>query len=205
MTPNDLGGVKKAYFDLLDLIIKYRIKEPIGRVGLTHIPKTEVDSIQGLKFESYVGYLIRDSVLDTIKKGKKSLTFEISKINDVNTIIVDCLKTVEEMTAYKNSLIVEKGWQSVQVTSHGNGASLHFDMRRRNGSGDKVDLSNKEGKFVSYLLSGENIEKNRNEIAKGLGISAPKVSSFKNSIKRKLGDLGYTEEETDDMLRTYKR
>lgn len=205
MTPQERASVKKAYFDLLDLIIKYRIREPLGKLGLTHIPKSEVDAISGLKFNTSFEVLHNDKIIGILKKGKKELLYDVVTQGKVEIVIIDCLKSAEDMVAYKNSLIVEEGWPSVQVATLGTDASLRYEMCRRNGTGKKEGLSKKEGNLLTFLLKDNNLEKSRTEIARGMGWPSAKVSTFKNSLKRKLKKLGFSQKQADEMMHTYKR
>jgi DNA-binding CsgD family transcriptional regulator len=205
MTPAERASVKKAYFDLLDLIIKYRIHEPLGKLGLTRMPKSEVSAIPDLKFNKSFEVLYNDKIIGILKKDKKELLYDIVMQDRLEIIIVDCLKSAEEMTAYKNSLIVETGWPSVRVDSLGDEGSSRYEMRRRNGSGRMVELSNKEGVLLTFLLTENNLDKSREEVAAALHLTGARVSNFKNSLKRKLKTLGFTAEETSVMMRTYQR
>jgi hypothetical protein len=205
MTPEERTSVKKAYFDLLDLIIKYRIKEVMGKTGPTYIPKIEVKDIIDLKFKTSLDVLYRDKILGTFKKDGNEIIFDEVEHEGQKTILFDCLKTVEEMGLYKNSLIVEEGWPSVEVVVLGSDASLHYKIRRRNGSNKTEQLSNKEGDFLTYLLTNNNKEKSRKIIAKETKLSGDKISNFKNVIRRKLIKLDFSKEEVEKMMPPYKR
>jgi hypothetical protein len=205
MTPQERASVKKAYFDLLDLIIKYRIREPLGKLGLTHMPKSEVDAIPGLKFNTSFEVLHNDKIIGILKKDTKEVIYDVVTQDRLEIVIIDCLKSAEDMIAYKNSLIVEEGWPSVQVITLGTDASLRYEMTRRNGTGTTERLSKQEGDFLTFLLKDNNIERSREEIATGLELTNAQVSNLKNSLKRKLKTLGFSQNQVDEMMRTYQR
>lgn len=206
MTPEERSSVKIAYFDLLDLIIKYRKDEPLGKLGLTHIPKLELDAIRDLKFETSIQVLHTDKILGSIQKKEKLLLYDIQKTGIVETIIFDCLKTAEDMIIYKNSLIVEEGWPSIQVTPFNDPTGISsYIMRRRNLDNHTVDLSLNEGKIIVYLLKDNNMKNSRKEIAIDNNITVEQVSNFKNVIRKKLQDLGFSKEQAEEMLPTYNR
>jgi hypothetical protein len=206
MTPKELANLKKAYFDLLDLIIKYRIKEVLGKTGLTFIPETEIDAIPDLRLERCINALLTDKILGSFKNGKKELISDITKQEEIKVLVVNCLKTAEEMESYKNSLIVERGWPSLQVITTSNKFGDNFyEIRRRNGSGQSVGLSSDEGKFLTFLLTENNLKKSRMEIVTGTDFNESQVSNFKNVIKKKLVSIGFSEEETERMLPPYQK
>jgi len=201
MTPEEHGKLKNAYLIFLDLIKRYRIKE-FGKIGLTHIPKTEIDAIPDLRLEMSIEVLAKDRVLCPIKKNSKEVFFYYDGQNNSEIMVVDCLKTAEEITTYKNSLVIEKGWLSVKVEPKGD----YYILSRRNGTGQSKRLSKSEGDLVSFLIKPENLKKTRAEIVRLTGLrDIVQISNLKNVIRKKLEAIGFSHKETEEMLPTYIR
>lgn len=201
MTPEDRGKFKNAYLMFLDLIKKHRIKE-FGKLGLTHIPKAEVEAVPGLRLTTSIDQLLTDQILGLFKKGSKEVKYNEKKKDGMNMLIVNCLKPAEEIANYKNSLIIENGWLSVRVEPKG----FDYILIRRNEATQSIKLSKKQGDLVVSLMNPENLTKSREELARlGNFRNVAQISYLRNEIRRKLEKLGFPREETEKMLPLYLR
>lgn len=201
MTPEERGQVKNAYLILLDLIKKYRIEE-FGKIGLTRIPIAEIKAIQDLKLETSIKVLANDRVLGPIKKDSGEVLYYCDNQSGLDILVVDCIKTAEEITTYKNSLIIEEGWSSVRIEQKGD----CYILSKRDEARQSKKLSAKEGKLILLLMKPENSKKSREEIAKLDNFrDKMQVSNLKNVIRRKLEAIGFSREETEKIMPSYSR
>lgn len=201
MTPEIRGQLKEAYLKFLDLIKKYRIKE-FGKLGLTHIPKTEIKAMPGLKLTASIDQLLTDQIIGFFKKGSKKVKHDEKKKGGIDMLIVNCIKPAEEIENYKNSLIIENGWLGVRVEPK----DFYYILTKRNEMAKSIKLSKKEGDLVVLLINEENQKKSRKELARlGNFRNVAQISCLKNEIRRKLEKLGFPREETEKMIPLYLR
>lgn len=204
MPSEDAKRMKEAFLTFLDLIIIYRIKATIGKTGLTYIPQSKLDEIQGLELETYIRQLINDKILGTIPKDSDSLFWDKTADGGDAEIIIDCIKSAEEIRVYMNSLVVEDGWVSIRIDPpEREGAK--YKMYKRSLVEKVIKLSHNEGKLMEYLKIEDNRNKPRTMIARELSLAEDKISNLKNNLKRKLRKLDFSEESLSQMLPTYQR
>lgn len=144
--------------------------------------------------------LIGDKVIGTFETAEGPQPFAVEEHEGVREMVFDCLKTVEELTVYRASLIIE-GALGLQIDAH-NGN--YYEMYR-NGFEQRVRLSDLEGTLLAFLIEHANTAMERAEVARRCEMSPGQVSSTLNSIRRKIVALGFTEDESKVMLRPYAR
>ena len=187
MAQANLNELKPQYLELIDLIRRHRILE-LGKTGPTHIPKAEIDAIApGNKIDRFLQALAGDGVIDeVVTRGKE--------------MVINCRMTAEQMLTYRRSLIIQ-GALGLQVNSY-RGA---FYKMQRNGQDGEEQLSDREGQLLSLLMEHPNEPVTR-EVATGeCNLTDAKISSAMNSIRGKIGRLGFTDEEVAAMLPVYRR
>lgn len=201
MTTVDFTKVKGAYLIFLDLIKKYRVKE-LGKLGLTHIPKTEIEAIPDLRLTASIDQLVRDQVLGPFKVGHAEVKYDEKNMDGTNVLIVNCIKTAEDIGRYNNSLIIEAGWLSVIVES-----KEHYTiLTRRDETSRSVRLNEKEGRLVVLLINKENQKKSRKEMVRlGNFRNIDQISGLRYSIRKKLEKIGFSPKETEEMVPSYLR
>lgn len=205
MTPEERNSVKKGFLKLLDLIIKERKNTLLGKTGFTHILKENIDDIIDLKINTSLEVLLKDRIIQEIKIGNRKVLYKEEMIDRVRYIVIDCLKTFEEITTYKNSLIIEFGIMSISVIPFFTPAGIGYYNIQKRGQEKTERLTIKEGELLMYLQDGKNIKNDRETIAEDLNISKIQVSVMKNNIRNKLIRIGYTEKEVKEIIPIYTR
>ena len=190
MATADLKQLKPQYLKFIDLIRAHRIKE-LGKIGPTYVPKAEIKAIAPeYKIKRFIDRLINDGFLGSkIKENKSELVF-------------NCLKTAEQIQEYKRSLIIE-GALGIKVDDHdGN----YYEMYR-NGYDDLPPkrLSDEEGRLLYYLVDHADVEIDRDELANRFKLTPVQISSRLNTIRRKLTQLGFSEQEVEQIIPSYLR
>ncbi len=205
MPSEDAKRMKEPFLLFLDLITEYRIDTFLGKTGLTYIPQSKLDEIPGLELETYIKVLVKDKVLETIQKDDDALLWDKIDDNEGLKIIVDCMKSAEEIRVYKNSLNLKDGWASVRIDPPLVRGSTRYKMFK-GGIVDKVvNLSQREGKLMEYLKNEDNRNKARMMIADELSLTESQISNLRSNLRRKLRKLNFSEESISEMLPTYQR
>lgn len=199
MATVNLREIKPAYFALIDLIREHRVLE-LGKIGPTCIPKVKIDAIAPKHtLMQMFRQLVTDGILGSFNTKKGQPFFLMEGKDHSREIILNCLKTAEEILTYKRSLITP-GALGIQLEY--NRRSLEYDMYR-NGYDSKVTLSNKQGVLLDFLI--ENSPVSRTEAALACELTPDQISSALNSVRRKLTRLGFTIEETQRIIPRYGR
>lgn len=188
MATADLRELKPAFLDLIDLIRTHRIKT-LGKTTPVSIPKAEIDAIAPPhKLQRMFEALSTEGIIGEIKGDSGSLIFQRTQ-------------TAENMLAFKRSLIIE-GSLGLQIRDH---SGFYYDMIRSGYDFPPERLSNEEGKLLYYLVDRADKPVAREEIANLFRLSTAQISSRMNSIRRKLSHLGFSKEETEQILPPYLR
>lgn len=199
MPKANLHDLKPAFLKLIDLLRKHRLQE-LGKTGLTHVSEEEVLGIENeFKIRTMLNALIADGVL-TPFETLHGLEPYIVEETDTRTLVFNCLKTVEEIAAYRASLVIEGGL-GVQIDEHG---GSYYEVYR-NGSESRERLSDREGTLLALLLEHANNPMPREDVARACDITPKQASDALNAIRKKMERLGFSKDEVYQMLPTYAR
>ncbi|HWO07794.1 MAG TPA: helix-turn-helix domain-containing protein [Candidatus Paceibacterota bacterium] len=188
MATADLKELKPVFLNLIDLIRSHRIKT-LGKTTPVHVPKKEVDAIAAPhKLRRMFDALVADGILGGVEVKGKDVIFN-------NT------QTAEQILAFRRSLIIE-GSLGISVDDHG---GSYYDMYRNGYDLRPQRLSDEEGKLLYYLVDHADTPVDREELATLYGWTVPQISSRINTIRRKLTRLGFSNEETMQVLPSYLR
>lgn len=200
MPKADLRELKPPYLKLVDLLCDHRLQE-LGKTGATHIPQEEVQAIENeFKLDKMFAALIADGVLDPFETEEGSRAFVLSDNDGVTEMVFNCLKSVEEMRAYRASLVIE-GALGLQIDAHGG----NFYEMYRNGHDKRVRLSDREGELLSLLMEHANETLSRESVAERTQLTPKQVSDTLTAIRKKLESLGFSRSDVEEMLRPYTR
>lgn len=200
MTTADMGKLKEGYLEFIDLLRKCRIKETLGKRGSTSVPMAEIKKIDGgTKTSRYLTQLAMDKVIQCTDPDSVQETIIVAG-NDPSEVCLDCLMTAEEILAYKNSLIIE-GSLGIRVERVNNN---YYELRR-GGHPEAVRLTDHEGKLLTLLREKIGNVVPRSELRTVTGLVDGQISSTITSLRRKLEKIGFTHEQTKEMIPPYLR
>jgi len=95
-----LADIKPPYLETIALVRGY-LKEELGKTGPVSIPISELRSIAApWKVNRYLGQLAQDKLIEPVTE----IPTEVFDSEEPGDIIINCLKTIEEIQAYRHSL-----------------------------------------------------------------------------------------------------
>ena len=198
---------QRSHLQFIELLKEYRLKEELGRTGLTHVPVAKINGLTNFDLNMSVDILINDRLIVGCTARKK---YKREAFQGERCYVFNVLKTAEEISEYEMGL--EKNGLIVHIYKTG----LRYEIYLNGYIEKKQFLSLAEVGLLLFLIMHEGEPLERDAIVGGAHYpngrrfsdygnykDANRISSFSSSIRKKLKRIGIPKSEIGEIYPPY--
>ncbi len=197
---------KHVYLRLIETIAEHLKRLSYFKTGAVLIPKETLSALESdttpVTFKAFYRALVSQGFLRVPEGATDEAPYVSRRSGGVTYYEFNCLRTVEEMRAFKDSLGMD-GAQAIRVK---NVMGVEFKMYKLGAPEDCVNLSYREGMLLDFLIKNQNNKFSREDIARVVDMPREKISETFSNLRKKIRrGLRFSRADVLKMLPTYER